>query len=815
MKRFNQVTLIAVLFMLSTTAMAITRQNLINYASSLKGLNKSELKTAIFNNMQPEMIRSYGSGTWWSFYYTDRIASNNECINRYSDDKFYFGNTNTSSAISGMNIEHSMPKSWWGGNENQAYKDLFNLYPSPTSVNSDKSNYPMCTVIDADSDKSNSYTTIGHSYINGKYQWCFEPCDFYKGDFCRGYMYMVTIYKNLTWSTSENGRGIVTMDQNDWPTFKEWAYELYLLWNEMDPVDEVEIDRNNTIYKEIQYNRNLFVDYPYLAEYIWGDSTDVAFNPETSITTADDDDRYITTNPSGTIVSAPIFSPAGGTYTTAQTVSISSSTSGAAIYYTTDGSTPSSSSTPYTGAITISETTTIKAIAIKDETNSSVATATYTIVSGGEDGKATFVFNTVDGLSDLGITAPSNGSGTNLGSNKYTSNLVTLTATNGATPTRVWNSNGTYDLRIYKSTGSITLTVPEGYTISSIVITGKVVSGLSSNIGTYSNGTWTGSSSSVTLSASDTQQINTITVNYVSISGGTVSAPSFSPAGGTYTTAQTVSISCGTTGAAIYYTTDGSTPSSSSTPYTGAITISKTTTLKAIAIKNGSSSDVTTATYVINTGEVPSTRYRFKKVTSITSGKRYLIVADNNGTLEVAKPLNSNYTYGYLGKIDATATNNVITLDNDTYAFTFTSKGQGYTIMDSQGRYLYHKETYTSFNVSTDSSDAGVYTIESNSDGTFKLTSDNYTIQYSVDHNSYGQYSNPSSSNIYPSLYEEFLVGDTNMDGSVNISDVTTLVDYILNKNPNPCDANACDVNNDGMVNIADVTALVDIILQK
>ena len=346
------------------------------------------------------------------------------------------------------------------------------------------------------------------------------------------------------------------------------------------------------------------------------------------------------------------------------------------------------------------------------------------------------------------------------------------------------------------------MNVPEGYTISSIVITGKVVSGLSSNIGTYSNGTWTGSSSSVTLSASDTQQINTITVNYVSISGGTVSAPSFSPAGGTYTTAQTVSISCGTTGAAIYYTTDGSTPSSSCTPYTGAITISKTTTLKAIAIKNGSSSDVTTATYVINTGEEPSTRYRFKKVTSITSGKRYLIVADNNGTLEVAKPLNSTYTYGYLGKFDATATNNVITFDNDTYAFTFTSKGQGYTIMDSQGRYLYHNGTYSSFNVSTDSSVAGVYTLTPNSDGTFKLKSDNCTIQYSVAHESYGQYSNPSTSNIYPSLYEEILAGDTNMDGFVNISDVTTLVDYILNKNPNPCDVNACDVNNDGMINI-------------
>jgi hypothetical protein len=135
--------------------------------------------------------------------------------------------------------------------------------------------------------------------------------------------------------------------------------------------------------------------------------------------------------------------------------------------------------------------------------------------------------------------------------------------------------------------------------------------------------------------------------------------------------------------------------------------------------------------------------------------------------------------------------------------------------MDSQGRYLYHSGTFKTFNVSKDSSVAGVYTIEPYNNGTFTLTSDNYTIQYSVAHESYGQYNGSSTSNVYPSLYEEILAGDTNMDGSVNISDVTTLVDYILNKNPNPCDANACDVNNDGMVNIADVTALVDIILQK
>ncbi|OJV42568.1 MAG: hypothetical protein BGO29_11870 [Bacteroidales bacterium 36-12] len=77
-------------------------------------------------------------------------------------------------------------------------------------------------------------------------------------------------------------------------------------------------------------------------------------------------------------VSAPTFSPAGGTYTEAQTVTISSITTGASIYYTTDGSTPTASSTPYTVPFTVSTTTTVKAIAILDEETSAVATATYT-----------------------------------------------------------------------------------------------------------------------------------------------------------------------------------------------------------------------------------------------------------------------------------------------------------------------------------------------------------------------------------------------------------------------------------------------------
>ena len=78
----------------------------------------------------------------------------------------------------------------------------------------------------------------------------------------------------------------------------------------------------------------------------------------------------------------PVFTPAAGTYTSAQNVTITTATAGAAIKYTTDGSTPSSSSATYTGAINVAATTTIKAIATKaGMADSTVSTAAYTVGS--------------------------------------------------------------------------------------------------------------------------------------------------------------------------------------------------------------------------------------------------------------------------------------------------------------------------------------------------------------------------------------------------------------------------------------------------
>ena len=86
-------------------------------------------------------------------------------------------------------------------------------------------------------------------------------------------------------------------------------------------------------------------------------------------------------------VAAPVFSPAPGSFSGTQTITLTCATTGASIYYTTDGSAPTAASILYSGSFTLSDTTTVKAIAIKTGlTDSAVATATYTRSTGGGGG---------------------------------------------------------------------------------------------------------------------------------------------------------------------------------------------------------------------------------------------------------------------------------------------------------------------------------------------------------------------------------------------------------------------------------------------
>jgi hypothetical protein len=118
--------------------------------------------------------------------------------------------------------------------------------------------------------------------------------------------------------------------------------------------------------------------------------------------------------------------------------------------------------------------------------------------------------------------------------------------------------------------------------------------------------------------------------------GGTVATPAFSPPGGTYSSAQTVSLSTSTAGATIRYTTNGTTPSPSSPAYTAPITVSANTTLKAIAVKSGmTDSAVATAAYTINSGTPGGSSIFSIPASSVPAptGSGVMTVKVMNGTL--------------------------------------------------------------------------------------------------------------------------------------------------------------------------------------
>ncbi|HEX3472452.1 MAG TPA: chitobiase/beta-hexosaminidase C-terminal domain-containing protein, partial [Silvibacterium sp.] len=376
-----------------------------------------------------------------------------------------------------------------------------------------------------------------------------------------------------------------------------------------------------------------------------------------------------------TQASMPTFSPVAGIYTAAQSVTISDATSGATIYYTTDGSTPTTSSTKYSGAITVSTTETINAIAVvSGYTNSAVASAAYTIeplgsgisfpqgfatsqgsmifngstdlddsrlqlTDGGtaESGTAWYVtpmniqsFTTnftfqlsnpaADGITfaiqNLGTTAMGNFGGGlgyqgiptsvavkfDLFNNSGEGTDSTGLYTNGTIPTVPsidlsstginLHSDDTMAVQLVYDGTNLTMTITDTVTQASYTTSWGI--NIPSIVG--SNAAYVGFTGG-TGGQTSSQKILTWTY----IPGAVLPAPTFSVAAGTYTTAQSVTISDSSSGATIYYTTNGTTPTTSSTKYTGtAITVSSTETLEAIAVASGfTNSAMATATYAI------------------------------------------------------------------------------------------------------------------------------------------------------------------------------------------------------------------------
>ncbi len=205
-------------------------------------------------------LKAYG--TWQALPFTDYLPGG-QVWDMYSNSIRYYPNRLGDSGCS-LNIEHCLPKSWWGGTVNEAYKDLYNLNPSDQRANSQKSNYAPGHVTKGDKFDNGSFrmakaNTSGYGYI------CWEPAEEYRGDFARAYFYMATAYEYLEWTAYPD-----YISNASYLMFSEPIQQVLLDWHRADPVSDKECCRMDYI-SDIQGNRNPFIDYPELVEYIWGD----------------------------------------------------------------------------------------------------------------------------------------------------------------------------------------------------------------------------------------------------------------------------------------------------------------------------------------------------------------------------------------------------------------------------------------------------------------------------------------------------------------------------------------------------------------
>lgn len=368
------------------------------------------------------------------------------------------------------------------------------------------------------------------------------------------------------------------------------------------------------------------------------------------------------------LVPAPVISPVAGNYSSPQTVTITDADPAATIYYTVDGSTPTTSSPIYTGTFIVNSTTTVKAIAARSGFIPSPVTSVLYNFPGMA---ATPVFNpapgTYIGSVTVAITDSTSGAVIHYtldGSTPTAASLVysapitistTLTLKAFATASGFMDSlvnSGTYTIQAPPPTftpAAGTYNPPVSATLSDSVSGASIRYTLDGSTPTAASPLYAGPISLTT----------TTTIKAIAIAGGmnnsTVASalytmqaatPTFTPSPGAYGSNQSVSIADTTSGVTIRYTVDGSTPTASSTLYSGPISVINTTTIKAIAIAPAgvTNSAVATGTYTINHG--PPTITAINPTTGTIAGGTAITIIGTNFVSGATVKLGSNFATG-------------------------------------------------------------------------------------------------------------------------------------------------------------------------
>ncbi len=302
-------------------------EKLPDYYASIDGTSGKQLLDAI------QQVAKIGYRTedfrydsvWLAYKYTDLRPNGyiweiySDCVFEYEKDRT--SNTSQTGECKGYNREHAMCQSWFGttslagkemssSKKNSPGSDIFHIYPTSYGMNSRRGNRPYGEVSQSNytSGNGSKYGTsvssvsvvnsVAGTYVEGSIMSTnvFEPADEYKGDIARSYFgTMVKWAGEWAFNKAEEGRVIfdATIDadthygpENNYG-FTDYGLALMLSWHRQDPVSQKEVDRNNGIQKT-QGNRNPFIDYPYLAEFIWGEMSGQVLDFDQLLCSADE-----------------------------------------------------------------------------------------------------------------------------------------------------------------------------------------------------------------------------------------------------------------------------------------------------------------------------------------------------------------------------------------------------------------------------------------------------------------------------------------------------------------------------------------------